>query len=65
MDEGRVPKYYLIGEERQKFNIAIQTLDGERIGITRQALGITATSIDCEVKYVLERNVFDKPISEL
>ena len=65
MDEGRVPKYYLIGEGRQKFNIAIQTLDGERIGIARQALGITATSIDCEVKYVLERNVFDKPISEL
>ena len=65
MDEGFVTRCYLIGEERQKFNIAIQTLDGEIIGVTRQALGITATSIDCEVKYVLERNVFGKPISEL
>lgn len=65
MDEVRVPKDYLIGEEGQGFKIAMQTLDGGRIGVAGQALGIASASIDCAVKYALERNAFGKPISEL
>lgn len=43
----------------------MQTLDGGRIGVAGQALGIASASIDCAVKYALERQAFGKPIAEL
>lgn len=49
----------------QGFKIAMQTLDGGRIGVAGQALGIASASIDCAVKYALERQAFGKPIAEL
>lgn len=61
----RIPKENLIGEEGQGFKIAMQTLDGGRIGVAGQALGIASASIDCAVKYALERQAFGKPISSL
>lgn len=61
----RIPKDYLIGKPGQGFKIAMQTLDGGRIGVAGQALGIASASIDCAVKYALERQAFGKPISEL
>jgi len=64
MDNVRIPKSNLIGEPGQGFKIAMQTLDGGRIGVAGQALGIASASIDCAVRYALERNAFGKPISE-
>lgn len=65
MDNVRIPKDYLIGEPGQGFKIAMQTLDGGRIGVAGQALGIASASIDVATKYALERHAFDKPIASL
>ena len=58
-----VPKENLLGKEGQGFKIAMKTLDGGRIGIAAQALGIAQGAIDETVKYVKERKQFNRPIS--
>lgn len=60
----KVPKENLLGEENKGFKIAMTTLDGGRIGIGAQALGIAQGSIDECVKYVTERAQFGKRISQ-
>jgi len=65
MDNVHIPKEYLLGEEGDGFKIAMKSLDGGRIGIAGQALGIASASIDCAAKYALEREAFGKPISNL
>lgn len=65
LEDVRVPASGLIGEPGQGFKIAMTTLDGGRIGVAGQALGIASASIDCAVKYALERRAFGKAISEL
>jgi butyryl-CoA dehydrogenase len=65
MENVRIPKDNLLGEEGQGFKIAMQTLDGGRIGVAGQALGIASASIDCAAKYALERQSFGKPIAKL
>jgi butyryl-CoA dehydrogenase len=64
-DNVRIPDTNLIGELGMGFKIAMQTLDGGRIGVAGQALGIASASIDCAVKYALEREAFGKPIAQL
>ncbi|OPJ55759.1 acyl-CoA dehydrogenase [Alkalithermobacter paradoxus] len=59
----RIPKENLLGKEGQGFKIAMKTLDGGRIGIAAQALGIAQGALDETVKYVKERRQFGKPIS--
>ena len=59
-----VPKENLLGKEGQGFKIAMATLDGGRIGIAAQALGIAQGAIDVTVKYVQERVQFGKRISQ-
>jgi len=63
MENVRIAGDCLLGEEGQGFKIAMQTLDGGRIGVAGQALGIASASIDCAVKYALERTAFGKPIA--
>ena len=58
-----VPKENLLGQEGKGFGIAMQTLDGGRIGIAAQALGIAQGAFDETVKYVKERKQFGRPIS--
>ncbi len=58
-----VPVENLIGKEGRGFGIAMKTLDGGRIGIAAQALGIAQGAIDETVSYVKERKQFGKPIS--
>jgi butyryl-CoA dehydrogenase len=53
----------LLGQEGKGFRVAMQTLDGGRIGIAAQALGIAQGAIDETVQYVKERRQFGKPIS--
>ncbi len=59
-----VPKENLLGKEGQGFKIAMKTLDGGRIGIAAQALGIAQGAIDQTVKYVQERKQFGRTISK-
>jgi len=59
----KVPKENLLGKEGEGFKIAMTTLDGGRIGIAAQALGIAQASLDHAVKYSKERVQFGKPIA--
>lgn len=59
----RIPKENLLGKEGKGFGIAMKTLDGGRIGIASQALGIAQGAMDETVRYTKERKQFGKPIS--
>ena len=59
----RIPKANLIGKEGKGFGIAMATLDGGRIGVATQALGIAQAALDEAVKFAKERVQFGKPIA--
>lgn len=59
----RIPKANLIGKEGKGFGIAMGTLDGGRIGVATQALGIAQAALDEAVKFAKERVQFGKPIA--
>ena len=59
----RIPKENLLGAEGQGFKIAMHTLDGGRIGIAAQALGIAEGALDRTVSYVKERKQFGRPLA--
>ncbi len=58
----KVPKENLLGKEGEGFKIAMATLDGGRIGIAAQALGIAQGAYEAAVDYAKERIQFGKPI---
>ena len=58
-----VPKENLIGREGKGFGIAMKNLDGGRIGIAAQALGIAEGALEEAIKYMKERKQFGRPIS--
>lgn len=64
-DNVRVPKEYVLGEDGGGFKIAMVTLDGGRIGIAAQALGIAKAAIDKSVAYAKERKAFGGVIAGL
>ena len=59
-----VPKENLLGQEGKGFKIAMQTLDGGRIGIAAQALGIAEGAMQEAIDYTKARVQFGKPISK-
>lgn len=59
-----VPKENMLGKEGKGFSIAMGTLDGGRIGIAAQALGIGEGAVEEAIKYVKERKQFGKRISQ-
>jgi butyryl-CoA dehydrogenase len=61
-EDCRVPQANLLGNEGEGFKIALQTLDGGRIGIAAQAAGIAQACLDASVKYAKERRQFEQPI---
>ena len=61
-DNVEVPRENLLGKEGDGFKIAMSTLDGGRIGIAAQALGIAQGAYDAAVAYAKERIQFGKPI---
>ncbi len=63
-DKVKVPKENLLGKIGEGFKIAMKTLDGGRIGIASQALGIAQGALDEAVQYVKERKQFGRPISK-
>jgi alkylation response protein AidB-like acyl-CoA dehydrogenase len=60
----RVPDSALLGELHGGFKIAMMALDGGRIGISCQALGIARAALEESVAYAKDRKQFDKPIAE-
>lgn len=63
-EDCRIPKENLLGREGKGFTLAMKTLDGGRIGIASQALGIAEGAIDETVKYTSERKQFGRRISQ-
>lgn len=63
-DNLRVPVENLLGQEGKGFNIAMDTLNGGRIGIASQALGIAEGAFERSLAYSKERKQFDQPICE-
>ena len=59
----RVPHANLLGEEGKGFKVAMKTLDGGRIGIASQALGIAQGALDAALAYTTQREQFNKPLS--
>ena len=61
----KIPFENLVWEEGKGFNFAMNTLNGGRIGIAAQAIGIAEASFDAALKYSKERKAFGNPISKL
>lgn len=64
-EDCEIPKENLLGETGYGFKIAMKVLDGGRIGIASQALGIAQASLELAVDYANKRIAFGKPISKL
>lgn len=63
-DEVRVPAAYRLGEEGEGYRIALANLEGGRIGIAAQAVGMARAAFDYARDYARERQAFGKPIVE-
>ena len=62
-EDCRVPSENLLGQEGDGFVIAMASLDGGRIGIASQSVGLAQACLDAAVSYAKERVQFNKPIS--
>ena len=62
-EDMEVPKENLLGAEGDGFKIALATLDGGRIGIAAQAVGIAQAALDESINYAKQRQQFGKPIA--
>jgi len=62
-EDVRIPKESLLGTQGKGFNVALATLDGGRIGIAAQALGIAQAAYDEAARYARERQQFGQPIA--
>jgi butyryl-CoA dehydrogenase len=65
LDNAFVPDENRIGDEGVGFKIAMSALDGGRIGVAYQALGIADACLDAAARYAMEREQFGKPIARL
>lgn len=63
-EDMRVPAKNILGKEGEGFKVAMSTLDGGRIGIASQALGIARAAFEEAVRYSGERKTFNKPIRD-
>ncbi|MFZ0821640.1 MAG: acyl-CoA dehydrogenase family protein [Candidatus Acidiferrales bacterium] len=63
-DECEVPAENRLGEEGQGLKIALEALDGGRVGIASQAVGIAQGALEASVKYAKQRRAFGQAISE-
>jgi len=63
-ENARIPASQMLGKEGEGFRIAMETLDGGRIGIAAQAVGIAQASLDASVAYSNEREQFGKKIGK-
>jgi len=63
LEDCKISKDNLLGEVNKGFKVAMVTLDGGRLGIASQALGIARASIDDSIKFAKEREQFEQPIA--
>jgi len=63
-DNCEVPGTALLGELNGGFKIAMMALDGGRIGISSQAIGIATAALDESIEYAKDRKQFDRPIAD-
>ncbi|MTI84998.1 MAG: acyl-CoA dehydrogenase [Firmicutes bacterium] len=63
-EDAKVPKENLLGKEGEGFKVAMSLLDGGRIGIGAQGLGIAQAALDAATAYAKERVQFGKPIAK-
>ena len=63
-EDCRIPKENLLGQQGKGFAIAMKTLDGGRVGIAAQALGIAQGAMDETIKYTKERKQFGRSIAQ-
>jgi len=63
-DNAKVPAANLVGERGRGLRIGLTAIDGGRLGIAAQALGIAQAALDRSIDYALERKQFGKPIGE-
>ena len=61
-EDMRLPRESVLGEVDRGFPIALETLDGGRIGVASQAIGIGRACLDAAIKYSKEREQFNQPI---
>jgi butyryl-CoA dehydrogenase len=64
LENCRIPAENRLGDEGHGFRVAMQALDGGRIGVAAQALGIAQASLDASARYAKERVQFDRTIAE-
>ena len=64
LDEVRLPNALLLGEVGGGFKVAMSTLDGGRIGIAAQAVGIARAALEDSLAYAQQRRTFGKPIAQ-
>jgi alkylation response protein AidB-like acyl-CoA dehydrogenase len=63
-DDCKIPEDALLGQENQGFKVAMMALDGGRIGIASQAIGIGEAALEEAVAYAKERKQFSRPIGD-
>mgnify|MGYP000349788700 FL=1 len=63
-EDCRIPKENLLGKQGKGFGIAMHTLDGGRIGIASQALGLAEGALERTIEYVKERKQFGRSIGQ-
>jgi hypothetical protein len=61
-DNCRIPAENLIGQEGEGYKIALSALEGGRIGIAAQSIGMARSAFECALKYAKERESFGQPI---
>jgi butyryl-CoA dehydrogenase len=64
LDDVRLPDSAVLGEVGGGFRVAMSTLDGGRIGIAAQAIGIARAALEDALAYALQRRTFGKPIAQ-
>lgn len=64
LEDCRVPRDNLLGRRGEGFKVALSTLDGGRIGIAAQAVGIARAALEESVGYAKQRRQFGRPIAE-
>lgn len=64
LDNLRIPASYLLGKEGEGYKIALSNLEGGRIGIAAQAVGMAQAALDAARSYAKQRVTFGKPIIE-
>jgi butyryl-CoA dehydrogenase len=65
LENVEVPESCMLGAENEGFKVAMATLDGGRIGIACQAIGIARAAVEEAAAYSMERQAFGKPIADL